>query len=92
MVISFAPVAPSGCPKAIAPPFTFNFVLSALRSAAQANGTGANASFTSYKSISSIDKFAVSRALNDAGIGPVSMKTGSSPTTEIDTISALGFF
>ena len=27
----------------------------------------------------------------EAGIGPVSIKTGSSPTTEIDTISALGF-
>ena len=40
--------------------------------------------------MSSIDKPAASRAFLDAGIGPVSINTGSSPTTEIDTISALG--
>ena len=68
-----------------------SLVLSAFSSAAQAKGTGAKASFTSYKSISSIFKLATDRALCDAGIGPVNMYTGSSPTTEIDTISALGF-
>ena len=43
-----------------------------------------------HNGISSIDKLALSRALNEAGIGPVSINTGSSPTTDIDTISARG--
>jgi hypothetical protein len=40
--------------------------------------------------MSSIVRLAVSNAFIEAGIGPVSINTGSSPTTEIETTSALG--
>ena len=47
VVISFAPVQPSGWPSAIAPPFTLSFSGSAPESRSHASGTDANASLTS---------------------------------------------
>ena len=54
VVINLVPVAPSGCPSAMAPPLTFNLARSAPSSFAHATGTEAKASLTSYKSMSSM--------------------------------------
>ena len=57
--VILAPVAPSGWPKAIAPPSKLIFFLSILRSLIQAKDCDANASFSSTISISLIVKFAL---------------------------------
>ncbi len=44
-------------------------------------GTGANDSLTSKTSMSSTLSFALASAISVAGIGPVSMNTGSEPIT-----------
>ena len=49
-----APVAPNGCPSAIAPPLGFTFFASILRCYMQNKAYEANASLISYTSISSI--------------------------------------
>src|ERR1700689_2211257 len=90
LVIRIAPVAPSGCPRAIAPPFGFVFFSEAPVSADQASSTGANASLTSNTSISSIFSLPRASACSVAGIGPVSMNTGSAPTTVSEWIRARG--
>src|SRR5207344_2101929 len=54
VLISLVPVAPSGWPSAIAPPFTLSLAGSASSAFSQASGTGAKASLTSYRSMSSI--------------------------------------
>jgi hypothetical protein len=80
-VISRAPVAPSGCPSAIAPPFGFTFAGSAPVSACQAPSTLANASFTSKAPMSRTLRPDFASAAAVAGIGPVSIVTGSTPST-----------
>ena len=79
--MSFAPLHPSGWPRAMAPPFTLTFSWGTPCSAIQAMGTGAKASLHSKRSMSSIDMPDFSRAYAVAGMGPVSMKIGSSPRT-----------
>ncbi|CPU61597.1 Uncharacterised protein [Mycobacteroides abscessus] len=87
---SLAPVAPSGCPKAIAPPFGLTFFRSTSSSLAQASTTGANASLISTTSMSSMVRPVFSSAYRVAGIGPVSMNTGSSPRALMWWTRALG--
>mmetsp|Transcript_37845 Transcript_37845/g.56512 ORF Transcript_37845/g.56512 Transcript_37845/m.56512 type:complete len:254 (-) Transcript_37845:496-1257(-) len=92
VVISFTPVAPRGCPKAIAPPLTLNLSkLPPKNVFATAKGTGAKASFTSTTAMSSGLRLAFLRAAPVAGTGPSSMIVGSEPTTDIATNLALGF-
>merc|ERR1712048_1044422 len=90
VVIIFVPVQPRGCPRAIAPPQTFNLSKSAPSTLAQAKGTGAKASLTSYLSISLICKFALANAFLVAGIGPSSIILGQLPATARETIFARG--
>ena len=80
VVIRRAPVEPSGCPSAIAPPLTLTRSMSGLCSRRQAATTGAKASLISNRSMSSIVMPLRSRILRVAGIGPSSIFTGSQPT------------
>src|SRR5207245_1328356 len=50
VVVMRAPVQPIGCPRAIAPPWTFSFWRSKCRSRSQAITCAANASFNSMRS------------------------------------------
>ena len=79
---SMAPVAPSGWPSAIAPPLTLTVARSAPVSRCHASTTDANASLISTRSISSSFMPALSSAYAVAGIGAVSIHTGSAPRTE----------
>ena len=88
VVISRAPVEPSGWPSAIAPPFTLTRSGSAPSSCSQAPTTDEKASFTSKRSMSLMLSLLRSRILRVAGIGPVSMITGSTPTVVWSTIRA----
>src|SRR4051812_23326090 len=51
VVVSFAPVQPSGCPNAMAPPLTFSLSGSIGSSRRHASTCAANASFNSTRSI-----------------------------------------
>ena len=84
------PDDPSACPRAIAPPRGLSFAGSAPVSASQASGTGANASFTSNASMSLMLRPVRARIFSVAGMGPVSMYSGSSPTTENEVKRARG--
>ncbi len=80
-VIRTAPEAPSGWPSAMAPPSGLSFASSTLVSASHASGTGANASLTSNTPTSSMRTPALCSTFSVAGIGPVSISTGSAPVT-----------
>jgi hypothetical protein len=76
------PEQPSGWPRAMAPPLTLTLASCRGRcSFSQASTTEANASLISMRSMSSSVRPARSRTLRVAGMGPVSMVTGSTPTT-----------
>src|SRR5260370_28308155 len=79
VAISRAPEHPRGCPSALAPPLTFTRLMSGWCSCSQASTTGAKASLISTRSMSSRVSFPRSNALVVAGIGPVSIMTGSTP-------------
>ena len=64
-----APVHPSGCPRAIAPPFTFTRAGSSSSSRMQASDWAANASFSSTRSTSSMESPVRSRRLPRGGYG-----------------------
>ncbi len=85
-----APDPPSGWPTPIAPPSALTRVLSAPVSASHARGTGANASLISNAPISSIDRPERFSTFAVAGMGPVSMTTGSSAATTVVWIRAIG--
>ena len=80
-VISTAPEAPSGWPSAMAPPSGLSRRGSAPVSAIQASGTGAKASFTSKTPTSDSETPALVSTFSVAGMGPVSISTGSAPVT-----------
>ena len=65
----------------MAPPLGFTLSMSGLCALAQASTTEANASLTSKWSMSPTLRPLRSRALAVAGIGPVSMRTGSTPAS-----------
>mmetsp|Transcript_27232 Transcript_27232/g.78200 ORF Transcript_27232/g.78200 Transcript_27232/m.78200 type:complete len:270 (-) Transcript_27232:245-1054(-) len=89
--MSIAPVAPMGCPRAMAPPFTFSFERSPpVQALAHANGTEENASFTSTRSMSLIVSRALPSTCSVAGIGPSSITTGSPAARPSATTRARG--
>ena len=90
VVINRAPVAPMGCPSAMPPPLTLTRSCGAPVSFIQASGTEAKASLHSKRSMSSTPRPARSSACLVAGMGPVSIHTGSSPRTERCTTRARG--
>src|SRR5699024_8102268 len=87
---SIAPVAPSGCPNAIAPPLTFVFSTSKPVSLIEANVWDANASFNSTKSISSTFKFACFNTSVIAYAGPIPITVGYIQTSLKPTNLAIG--
>mmetsp|Transcript_13743 Transcript_13743/g.42936 ORF Transcript_13743/g.42936 Transcript_13743/m.42936 type:complete len:310 (-) Transcript_13743:513-1442(-) len=89
--MSMAPVAPMGCPRAIAPPFTFTLERSPpVQAFAQASGTEEKASFTSTRSMSLMARPALPRTCSVAGTGPSSITTGSRAARPSATTRALG--
>ena len=91
VVISRAPVAPTGWPSAIAPPLGFTRAMSGFSSRSHASTTDANASLISITSRSSIVRPVRSSRRRVASIGPVSISTGSTPTRHWSTMRARGF-
>ncbi|MNT37828.1 hypothetical protein D3C72_1739860 [compost metagenome] len=75
----------------MAPPFTLMRAGSAPSALSQAMGTGAKASLTSYRSMSSIFMPAFCSARCVAGSGASSMMTGSWPSTLMWWMRASGF-
>ena len=88
--MSMAPVAPMGCPSAMAPPFTLHLSQSAPVSRRNRSTTEANASFTSIRSMSSSVMPALASTRFVAGPGAVSMITGSAPATAVMRTRARG--
>ncbi len=85
-----APVAPRGWPSAIAPPFGLTFAGVGTGLLQPRHHHGANASLISTVSMSSIDRPVFFSAYSVAGIGPVSMNTGSAPRALMWWIRARG--
>ena len=85
-----APVAPSGWPMAMAPPFTLTLSCGTPSSRMKRMGTAAKASFTSNRSIWSMVMPARASAFLAAGTGPVSMMVGSAPLSAVATMRARG--
>src|SRR4051812_13367224 len=90
-IVMRVPLAASGCPMAIAPPHTLVRDRSRSSSRSTARYCGANASFTSTRSICSSFIFAFSSALRAAGAGPMPMCFGSTPATAQATSRPRGF-
>ena len=88
--ISMPPVAPSGCPSAIAPPFTFTFAGSMPVSRIVLSGTVANASLISTRSMSPIVMPAFFSTFGTAVDGAVSMITGSLAVVAVARMRARG--
>src|SRR3990170_3734040 len=87
---SRAPDAPSGCPSAMAPPFTFVRSRSSPRSFSTARYCVANASLISTRSMSSTLRPARPSAWRLEGAGPMPMMSGSTPQTPPETMRAMG--
>ena len=90
MTTTLQPDAPIGCPRAIAPPFTFIISNGIFKSLATAKLWAANASLDSIKSKSEIFQSAILSAFFDDGIGPDPIKDGSTPQEAQDLIFASG--
>src|SRR5947199_174164 len=90
VVMSRAPLMPSGWPSAMAPPFTFSLASSKPIVSRVAIGTEAKASLTSQMSMSSTFRSARPRAFRMAGIVPSSMIVGFVPATPVETNRARG--
>ena len=76
-----APEQPSGCPSAMAPPFTFTMFGSSPSSRITARLWLAKASFSSTSSMSFSFRPAFSTAFGTAATGPMPMMRGSTPAT-----------
>ncbi len=76
-----APVAPSGWPRAIAPPIGFTLAGSRPRSPITASACAANASFSSIQSSWSWVMPAALQASGIANFGPMPMISGGTPLT-----------
>src|SRR5262249_3132829 len=90
VVVSFAPVQPSGWPSAIAPPLTFSLSGSIGSSRRQASTWAANASFSSTRSMSSSERPVSLSTLRIAGTGPMPKRSGSTPAGVNGTNRAMG--
>mmetsp|Transcript_17184 Transcript_17184/g.50772 ORF Transcript_17184/g.50772 Transcript_17184/m.50772 type:complete len:225 (+) Transcript_17184:104-778(+) len=78
------PVQPSGCPRAMAPPFGFTLSIGMLSLSTQYVAWLANASLISKISTSSTERPAFSRAFGMATAGPMPMTAGGTPATAED--------
>lgn len=74
-----APLAPIGCPSAMAPPLTFTFSESKPRFFPTARNCAANASLASMRSISASCSPASCNAFCVAGTGPIPINAGGTP-------------
>ena len=92
MVTSRAPLAPKGCPRAIAPPLGFTCVASSgiPNSRSTASACDANASFNSTTSNCPSDNPAFARTLRVAAVGPMPIIRGATPAAAAATTRALG--
>jgi hypothetical protein len=88
LVVRTAPVPPRGWPRATAPPLGLTVAGSALSSSCHASTTDAKASLISVTAMSLIDRPVRSSRRWVAGIGPVSMRTGSEPTRQVSSTFA----
>jgi len=85
---SRAPLAPSGWPIAIAPPFTFTRASSNFSSRMHATACAANASLISKRSIASTPTPARAMSLLMAGTGPIPICAGSTPADALGPTKA----
>jgi hypothetical protein len=81
VTICLAPVAPSGCPKAMAPPLGFNLASGTLSVSLQYTAIDAKASLISTMSTSSRVMFSLVRSLGMARDGPMPIMRGARPVT-----------
>src|SRR5690606_8227111 len=81
VAVRIAPVAPSGCPSAIAPPSGLTLAGSSCRSRMTARDCAAKASFSSIQSRSCCAMPAAASALGMASLGPMPMISGGTPAT-----------
>ena len=82
------PVAPNGCPSAIAPPFTLilsSKISSRPRSRIQCKAWLANASLISQRSISCVERLREESRAGMARAGPMPIREGAQPTTRVET-------
>src|SRR5579875_76818 len=87
-----APLAPTGCPSAIAPPLGLSRSRSIPRSETHARTWAANASLSSTRSTSPIVHPARASAFCVAGTGPMPMYDGSTAATAPPAMRARGRF
>ncbi len=90
MAVIRAPLAPSGCPRAIAPPDTLTRAGSRPSSRMQGMACAANASFNSTRSRSATESPRRASSFLVAGTGPSPMQLGSTPATAVPTMRASG--
>src|SRR2546428_3265912 len=90
LVMSTAPVAPSGWPSAIAPPLGLTRVMSASTTSAHESTTEANASLISTTSMSLMANRLRRNIWGVTSCGPVSIITGSTPMRVESTTLAKG--
>ncbi len=90
-MVSLAPVQPSGCPKAIAPPLIFTLAGSRPTSRITAKACEAKASFNSTRSISFKLIPTCFNALGIAAIGPIPITLGGTPAEAQATSRPMGF-
>src|SRR5271154_1127307 len=79
--ICLAPVAPRGCPRAIAPPIGLTFAWSSPNTFKQYTAIDANASLISKMSMSSFVSWNLLRSFGIATEGPIPMMRGGTPAT-----------
>ncbi|MCY1442652.1 hypothetical protein D9M71_590290 [compost metagenome] len=87
-----APLAPSGWPRAMAPPFGLTRASSSAmpRSRVTARPWAAKASFSSMTSKSATDRFRRSSSLRTAGTGPMPITRGATPALAMPSTFARG--
>mmetsp|Transcript_2204 Transcript_2204/g.5966 ORF Transcript_2204/g.5966 Transcript_2204/m.5966 type:complete len:230 (+) Transcript_2204:2367-3056(+) len=86
-----APLMPSGCPIAMAPPFTFTMSRLSLSLSMQYSACDPKASLISKRSISSTPRPAFSNTAGMATAGPIPITLGSTPATAKARNVARGF-
>src|SRR5258705_13916718 len=90
LAVNFARVQPSGCPSAIAPPFTLTFSGSNPNVLITASDWAANASFNSITSISASVRQAIRRALGIAKTGQMPISSEEQPAVAFATNCDIG--
>src|SRR5260370_14949783 len=91
VITTRVPLAPSGCPSAIAPPFTLVLSRFSPNTFSTARYCAANAPFTSTRSICSSFSPASFSAFCEDGTGPIPIMLSSHPPPAHDTMRPIGF-